>query len=210
MYNIYKSTNTIKEVIRIEFRENISEKELDHFQKSVIKIMNTEYSKLSFLQLDKEDFVSHIFFALKEVKEKYDINKNVPLIAYANFIIKRRILDYAKYLKRDKRKITLKLINSYRSSLTEDGQTYLERDIEKFSLEKSEELERNKNIKEMINHFIENDAQGKEAEIIKMLYKGYNQREILEKLNIKRKEFLVCKEKLKNLFKGFIKVSTNI
>ncbi|WP_339020956.1 hypothetical protein [Spiroplasma endosymbiont of Atherix ibis] len=129
----------IAEIIKSEFQNDVTADVLIHLQRSTIKIINTEHQKISYLRLDKEDLITNVYLAIKEVKQKYDINKNVPLVAYANFIIKRRILDYAKFLKRDKRKLTLKMINSYRSSLTEDGQTFLERDIDRYYYESERE-----------------------------------------------------------------------
>ncbi|WP_339029914.1 hypothetical protein [Spiroplasma endosymbiont of Cantharis nigra] len=210
MPNQYGAVDAIKESIRIEFGNDISEKELVHFQKFVIKIINTEHIKLGYLQLDKDDFTSHVFFALKEIKNKFDINRKVPLLAYANFIIKRRILDYAKYLKRDKRKITLLIINSFRSGLTEEGQTFIDRDIDRFSLQKYNDEQKNLYIRETLKNFIKYECATTEANMAKMLYKGYSQKEIIEKLKIKRKDFLEFKEKLKSLFKGFIKDTSNI
>ncbi|AUM62285.1 hypothetical protein [Spiroplasma monobiae] len=195
----------INEVIASEFSEQLTKETLMHFQRSVIKIINTEHQKISFLQLEKDDLTSQVFLAIKEVKEKYDINKNVPLIAYANFIIKRRILDYAKFLKRDKRKITIQMINSYRSGLTDEGQTFLERDIDRFSFVKSKEDDRSNEIKELFFLFIEKTKDKVEKKAAMMLYKGYSQKEIIEKNNITRKDFLKLKEKLKKFFNYFIK-----
>ncbi|QHX36285.1 hypothetical protein [Spiroplasma sp. BIUS-1] len=197
--------NIMNEILVSKFGKSLSEEKLLHFQRSIIKIINTEHQKISYLQLDKEDLISYVYTAICEVKDKFDENRNVPLIAYANFIIKRRILDYAKFLKRDKRKITIQMINTYRSGVTEDGQTYLEKDIDEFSYIKSEQDERSKYIKDILKHFCEYEATKKQALIAKMLYQGYSQKEIMQKAQVTRKEILECKEKLKNLFIYFNK-----
>ncbi|WP_338985157.1 hypothetical protein [Spiroplasma endosymbiont of Diplazon laetatorius] len=193
----------IQKIIEQEFGSKLNSEQLIHMRRSVVKILNTEHKKISFLQLERNDLTFQIYLALKEVSEKYDPSKNVPLISYTNFIVKRRILDFAKFLRRDKRKATIIAINAYRGSLTGSGQQQFDKDVDNWSYERGVEEAKRRFIKTLYTDFVQTKASKVEAKIAEMMYKGYSQKEIIEILGIKRKVFLECKEKLKNFFKYF-------
>ncbi|ASP27806.1 hypothetical protein SCORR_v1c00310 [Spiroplasma corruscae] len=205
MRNNYQDTKIIlNKIVELKFKELISSDELAFLKNLLYKTIINEHRKLSQLQLDVEDFIHIVYITLIEVENKYDYKTNVPLSAYTNYLLKKRILDYAKFLRRKKRLATIQAINSNRGELVGSFMSALDRDVDDFSYNQFVGNLKNEEIKSVINAYLHSQANEIDKKIITMIYEGYTQKEIIQNLNITRKQFLICKENLKKYFISLI------
>ncbi|AKU79278.1 hypothetical protein [Spiroplasma turonicum] len=205
MQNIYFKTKSIlSEIVDQKFKNKINESELTYLKNILYKTVINEHRKLSFLQLDVDDFIHTVYKTLIEVDEKYDKETKIPLPAYANYILKKRILDYAKFLRRNKRLATIEAINSNRGEMFGSYISNLDKDLDIFSFNNYNYIKTRQDVRIILNTYLNSNADSISKKVAVMIYEGHSQKEIMETLNISRRKFLIIKENLKKYFNSLI------
>ncbi|AKX33699.1 hypothetical protein SLITO_v1c00310 [Spiroplasma litorale] len=199
-----RTRKLINELVEIKFNNLFNTNDISILKNTLYKTITTEYQKLAIVQLDLEDFTHVIYSALVEVEKKYDKSKNVPLAAYAKFILRNRILDYGKHLRRKKRMATIQAINSNRGEVSNSYISAFDKDVDSYSHQEYMVGNNDRKVRRIILDYLNSDASIIDKKIIYMMYEGNTQKEIMENLKINRKRILICKENLKKYFRSLI------